>query len=252
MKIIDAHIHLDHYEDDEITALIGSLQQSSCEKVISVSYDLQSCKRNKELAKKYKAVETAFGFHPEQELPTDEQLADLLAWMEANRDRMCAIGEIGLPYYTGKSDQTGYIELLDGFLQKAKKWKKPVVLHAVYEDAPVVCRLLEKHQIIDAHFHWFKGDQATIERMIENGYYISITPDVLYEQEIRQLVQRYPLEQMMVETDGPWQFEGEFSEEMTHPKMIHHSIAAIAELKKIDRSAVYQKLYLNTKSFYHI
>ncbi|MFK4998604.1 TatD family hydrolase [Bacillus sp. N9] len=209
MKIIDAHIHLDHYNDDELDVLMRTLE--NCEKLISVSFDLESCKRNLMLAEKYPEVEVAFGFHPEQELLTDEQLADLLVWMEVHRDQMCAVGEIGLPYYSRKSHQDGYIELVDVFLQKAKEWQKPVVLHAIYEDAPVVCRLLEKHQITDAHFHWFKGDQVTIERMIENGYHISITPDVLYEKEIRELVKKYPLEQMMVETDGPWQFEGKFS-----------------------------------------
>ena len=75
-----------------------------------------------------------------------------------------------------------------------------------------------------AHFHWFKGDQKTITRMIENGYFISVTPDVCYEKEIRDLVSIYPLEKMMVETDGPWPFEGPFQGQITHPSMIHQSI----------------------------
>jgi TatD DNase family protein len=55
---------------------------------------------------------------------------------------------------------------------------------------------------------------------------------------------------MMVETDGPWQFEGVFVGEMALPKMIRHSIAAIAELKKVERTSVYKKQYQNTKTFY--
>ncbi|HEY4552704.1 MAG TPA: TatD family hydrolase, partial [Bacillaceae bacterium] len=73
-----------------------------------------------------------------------------------------------------------------------------------------------------------------------------------YEQEIRQLVELYPLGQIMVETDGPWRFEGMFSGRMTHPEMIHHSIEAIAAIKKEDTVGVYERVLRNTEEFYRI
>ncbi|MNR31113.1 putative deoxyribonuclease YcfH [compost metagenome] len=36
---------------------------------------------------------------------------------------------------------------------------------------------------------------------------------------------------MMVETDGPWPFEGPFAGQETHPRMIHAVIEQIAKLK---------------------
>ncbi|CAM4076056.1 TatD family hydrolase [Lederbergia lenta] len=256
-KMIDSHIHLDHYSDEEIELILTSLDEGYCEKLISVSYDLKSCKRNLKLANKHVEVMSAFGFHPEQELPSEHTIKELFSWMEKNKDRMVAIGEVGLPYYFRTENKStikheAYIELLDAFLKLASQWDKPVILHAVYDDAPIVCDLLEKHYIQNAHFHWFKGDNVTIERMIRNGYYISITPDVLYEQEIQELVKKYPLEQLMVETDGPWPFEGIFTGKMTEPKMIHESISVIAELKKEEITKIYKTIYGNTKNFYRI
>ncbi len=252
-KIIDAHIHLDQYTDKEISSMIAHLDDIQCTHLIAVSTHLASSQKTLMLANTYPQVRPAFGFHPEQALPTDSQLGDLFTWMAANKDAMIAIGEIGLPYYLRNetsSDipfpQEGYIELLDQFLQKAKVWNKPVILHAVYEDAAIVCDLLEKHSIENAHFHWFKGDPVTIEQMIENGYHISVTPDVVYEREIQDLVKLYPLDRMMVETDGPWRFESEFAHQMTHPRMIHNSISAIAALKNMPLSEVYDSLYTNT------
>lgn len=52
----------------------------------------------------------------------------------------------------------------------------PIILHAVYEDADTVCDLLEKYKVSRAHFHWFKGSDETMKRMMKNGYYISIAP----------------------------------------------------------------------------
>jgi TatD DNase family protein len=126
------------------------------------------------------------------------------------------------------------------------------VLHTVYEDAKLACDVLEKHGHTKAHFHWFKGPEETIKRMIANGYYISITPDVIYESEIQQLVERYPLERMMVETDGPWPFEGPFAGQMTHPSMMTASIEKIAEIKQLPEASVHQILTDNTKQFYNL
>lgn len=256
-KIIDAHIHLDQYNDEDLKVILTSLAENGCEKLISVSSCLESCKKNMDIAHKYMEVMPAFGFHPEQELPPEHIIGELFSWIDQNKDRMIAIGEVGLPYYLQRENNSmiqmeAYEELLDSFLKLASKWEKPVILHAVYDDAPIVCNLLEKHHIKNAHFHWFKGDNMTIERMIQNGYYVSITPDVLYEQEIQELVKKYPLEQLMVETDGPWPFEGIFTGKMTEPKMIHESIAAIAKLKDEKISTIYKTIYSNTKSFYQI
>src|SRR5690606_34414507 len=143
----------------------------------------------------------------------EEEVA-LVGWI---RERAAAgeafsIGEIGLPYYTELEakenarsfDLQPYIAFLERMLILAKELERPVALHAVYEHADIVCELLEKYEISKAHCHWFKGSPGTLERMKRAGYFISITPDVIYEEEIQIIVKHYPMEQLMVETDGPW------------------------------------------------
>ena len=169
---------------------------------------------------------------------------------------MIAIGEVGLPHYLRRKQSNiplkPYIELLTSFIKRAVLYDKPIILHAVYEDAPIVCDLLEKYDVKQAHFHWFKGEDATIERMIERQYVISITPDVLYEEKIQRIVQKYPLALMLVETDGPWPFEGPFENRMTQPKMIHRSIEKIAHIKEKPIEEVYETIFQNTIQFYSI
>ena len=104
----------------------------------------------------------------------------------------------------------------------------PIILHAVYEDADTVCDLLEKYKVSRAHFHWFKGSDETMKRMMKNGYYISIAPDVLHKEKIRKIVSYYPLEYMMVETDGPWEFQEGV---ITHPRMIREVLKEISSIK---------------------
>lgn len=255
-KMIDSHIHLDHYKDEEINAIISS--SPFIHSFISVSYDLESAKRNLLLSKKYPKVKPAFGFHPEQSLPDEKELIKLFSWIESNKEQMVAIGEVGLPYYlrieSGSSafPLHGYIELLEAFMILAKKWELPIALHAVYDDAPIVCELLEKHSIKKAHFHWFKGDKKTIQRLIKNGYFISFTPDIVYEEEIQEIAKLFPMEQVMIETDGPWPFEGPFEGLATHPQMMNESIAIISRLKGMSIQTVYHQLLNNTLNFYSL
>jgi TatD DNase family protein len=255
-KMIDAHIHLDHYGKDAIKEIVEN--SAFLEAVISVSFNLESCKANLQLAQQYEKVKPAFGFHPEQPLPDESEIDKLFGWMKEHKSEMIAVGEVGLPFYLYNEQkippyQIGqYIALLEQFIKLAKEWEKPIVLHAVYDDAPIACDLLEKHSVKKAHFHWFKGDSKSIERMIANGYFISVTPDVVYEPDIQKLVDDYPLERIMIETDGPWPFEGPFSGKITHPKMMAESAKEIAKIKKLPPAEVFRQMRMNTKLFYNL
>lgn len=258
MKMIDAHIHLDRYRDNEIELILEGTD--SIEALLSVSFDLESCKRNLQLSRKYQKIKPLYGFHPEQSLPTEDEFDTLIKWIVQHQAEMIAIGEVGLPYYLredqkvsrSRSQYGKYIDYLETFLKIARKWNKPIALHAVYDDAPIVCDLLEKHSVTKAHFHWFKGDEKTISRMIEAGYFISVTPEIVYKEKIQKLVQTYPLTKMMIETDGPWPFEGPFLGKMTHPDMMMHSISVIAKIKNLSEEEVSERLLENTKAFYGI
>ncbi|MFD3271351.1 TatD family hydrolase [Paenibacillus dendritiformis] len=246
LRFIDTHIHLDGYGPEQRPLLEQSLEAEELDGVIAVSMDAASCREVQRWAERYPGrVHPAYGFHPEQPLPTEQEWNALLQWMDERRDAMIAIGEVGLPYYlrqeavrAGGSEAAfprgAYLELLKAFVQRAAAWDKPIVLHAVYDDAPLVIDLLERYSVRTAHFHWFKGDPKTTERMAANGYYISFTPDLAYEDEIRELALRYPPDRVMTETDGPWPFEGPFAGQVTLPLMVRDVAASWAALQRLE------------------
>lgn len=261
LQWIDTHLHVDLYEDGRRGPMLEEAYSAGIAGVVAVSMGLASSIINRELALRYPGwVMPAYGFHPEQPLPEAEALEELFRWID-DRHRSgeyFAIGEVGLPYYSRQEaeekgasfDEGPYIRLLERFVKLAARYKRPIVLHAVYEDADKACDLLEKHGVERAHFHWFKGSVSTVERMVKAGCHISVTPDVLYETEIQQLVKDYPLELLMTETDGPWPFEGSFSGRETHPAMVRDVAAAIAELKGINPVAAAKQLLDNAAAFY--
>ncbi|MNB77440.1 putative deoxyribonuclease YcfH [compost metagenome] len=259
--MIDAHIHLEQYDADVLEHMLPALATEGVHGLIAVSMNLASCIRTKELVRKAPGlIKPAYGYHPEQPLPAEAELAMLLSFIEEHSADMAAIGEVGLPYYSrAEALERGepfamepYIRLLDTMLGLAARLGKPVVLHAVYEDALTACELLDKHGIREAHFHWFKGPEEAVLRMIERGYYISFTPDIIYEPEIQALARRYPPELVMAETDGPWPFEGPFAGRPTHPAMIRDVAAAWGALHGYPPAQAEALLSANTERFYRL
>ncbi|PFB82011.1 DNAase [Bacillus anthracis] len=251
MKWIDSHIHVDQYKDEEKSSLLKDVENSKEIKgLIAVSMNYQSCKETLSLAKRYPFVHPAIGFHPEQPIHK-EGCKQIYKLIEDHVEDIVAIGEVGLPYYLRKEDERitlgPYIAVLKRFIGLASEYDLPIVLHAVYEDADIVCDLLEEYKVSRAHFHWFKGSEETTKRMTRNGYHISITPDVLHKEKIRKIVSYYPLEYMMVETDGPWEFQKDV---MTHPRMIREVLNEISIIKNISIDKVTETLYRNTIRFY--
>ncbi|WP_223068028.1 TatD family hydrolase [Paenibacillus caui] len=259
--MIDAHIHLERYAAEEQAGIMAGLEQDGIEALIAVSMDLASCKRTADLAAEYpRVVMPAYGLHPEQPIPSEQEMDRLLDWIRLRAGELVAVGEIGLPYYLRSEKEAAgepfelepYVKVLGRFLDLAAELDKPVILHAVYEDADIACDLLERHGVTRAHFHWFKGAEHTVRRMAERGYYISFTPDIVYEEEIRELAALYPPELVMAETDGPWPFEGPFAGRTTDPRMIADVAAAWGKLHGLSFADAAAKLTANTRRFYGI
>jgi TatD DNase family protein len=149
MKVFDAHIHFDKYAENHQNQIIKSLASHQVEGLITVSTNLSSCKENFRLASNHPDFFPAFGFHPEQPMPAETEVDELLKWISGHQEKMVAVGEVGLPYYRRLKDNSsffsyeGYVEILEQFILLTMKLDKPIILHAVYEDARIVCGLLE-------------------------------------------------------------------------------------------------------------
>ncbi|VXB79971.1 DNAase [Bacillus sp. 349Y] len=253
-NMIDAHIHWDAYSSSQRKEILHSLGVQGVRAMIAVGMNLKSSRETLELSRSDERVKAAAGFHPEQEIPSQEEIEELFTFLDQHASSLVAVGEVGLPYYRMQDDADlelrPYEELLERFIVKAKSLKKPIVLHCICEHAGIACDLLERHSVEKAHFHWFKGDEAILERVLSNGYKVSLTPDVMYEDEIQKIVQKAPLDAIMVETDGPWPFEGPFKGQMTHPGMMSRTIKCIASMKNMDESEVAKSIFTQTKRFY--
>lgn len=101
--LIDSHVHLDDQRfDKDRDLLIKNLRNNGIEMVINIGADLQTSIASVSLAEKYDNIYAAVGVHPHSAKEVDNSTIEILKTF-AKRDKVVAIGEIGLDFYYDNS-----------------------------------------------------------------------------------------------------------------------------------------------------
>lgn len=253
--MIDVHIHLDQYPREQLPDLINDWQSKGIKGVVAVATDLRSSYDTLELSESFPhVVFPCIGWHPEQRVPTEQEKLELLQLIKMEKERIVGIGEIGLPYYAlqqlGEPPLEPYVELFTSLVQAAKKHDLPANIHAVYEKAEIAFNILQAESVKKAHFHWLKADDIVSTNIMQAGYYLSFTPEVCYRKRDEPLIKNIPLEQLLLETDGPWAFVGPFVDRQTTPLFLYESLESIAKIKGYRPEEIREKLRINACKFY--
>jgi TatD DNase family protein len=254
--MIDAHIHLDQYNSEFVNKAINTWQESGIEGVVAVATNLKSSYEILKLKQAFPHfVRAAIGHHPEAPPPNNKDLEELFALVKSERHYLSGIGEIGLPTYQKKALLEQYSEeefyfVLDVFLQLAKEVNLPVALHAVHHESQIALSFLKKHHIQKAHFHWLKAPSDIIKEIISLGYYVSVTPEVCFRERDIELVKNVPVDQLLIETDGPWQHSGPFAERQTSPLLLKEICSCLSNILTIPLEDLTKQIYKNTNKLY--
>jgi TatD DNase family protein len=223
--LIDAHAHLDKY-DDPITAVLDQVRMHRIV-TISTSVDLASYRRNLEIAEQCELVIPTFGIHP-WNAPTHAELLDDLA--EAV-DQTAMIGEIGLDHHFVE-DVSAYAaqrEVFEFFLQEARRSHKIVNLHTKGAEAEVA-ELLQRHSIERAIVHWYSGPLEVFRELVDQRRYFTIGVEVLYSEHIRRIASGVPADLLLTETDNPGGMKW-LTGEAGQPRILTEVIATLADLR---------------------
>jgi TatD DNase family protein len=136
-------------------------------------------------------------------------------------------------------------ERLGRLLALASRWDLPVALHAPHGAAVGALEALKRHQIERAVFHWHKAPVEVTRAIVDAGYLISVSPEVVYRDRDREMVAAVPLEALLVESDGPWKYGGEFEGMGSGPWLASRAAEEVAKLKQLPVEDVMFRLSTN-------
>jgi len=196
--LIDAHVHLDKYDDltDE------ALRQIDEERIFTVAtaMDVPSYLQLREIADRSALVLPTFGIHPKRAPEYATRLSELGPLIEQSP----AIGEIGLDFHWVKdsSEYPAQLKVIEYFLAAAREQNKFVNLHTKGAEKKIL-ELLEHYDIKRAIIHWYSGPLDILRAMAQFGAYFTVGVEVLYSDTIRAIAKKIPDHLLLTETDNP-------------------------------------------------
>ncbi len=236
--IIDSHCHLHDPAFRDVRETLRQALAFDVWGVVAVGCDPATNARTLAMAATApKAVWPAIGLHPDWPHLTEIDLDRVEAQVGEHHARIVALGEIGLPWYSLEGGDAAELAArgrrwLDRLLALAARYDLPVSLHAPHAAAGEALQALRQHDIERAVFHWHKAPAEVTRAIVDAGYCVSVTPEVVYRERDREMVAAVPLESLLVESDAPWQYGGEFAGLDSGPWFAGRVGEEIAKLKR--------------------
>jgi TatD DNase family protein len=238
---VDSHAHLqDEKFREDLDEVIREALESGIEKILAPGTDLKDSKTGTELAEKYDSVYAAVGIHPHLaaniEPDSIEKIEDLL-----KRQKVIAIGEIGLDYYYDFAPREKQKELFIKQIELALTATLPMIIHS-RSSLDDIFEILDDTDGWKAGgvFHCFPGELNQATHIIEKGMHVSYTGIITFKKanRLRSIVREIPIEKLLIETDCPYMAPEPYRGKRNNPSLVKRVAETIAELKEMKTEEV--------------
>ena len=246
--LVDTHAHLcDPAFDSDRTDVLARARAAGIGEVLAVGENLADAQKNLELAATHPMIRPAAGLYPT--VLDLEQAAQMRQFIRQRRDRLFAIGEVGLDYWAVQEESQRALqrEIFAGFIALAEDVDLPLNVHSRSAGRHAVALLLERNAT-RVQLHAFDGRSSAALPAVEAGFFFSIPPSIARSEQKQKLVRQLPLSCLLVETDSP--VLGPSAQERNEPANAVLSIQWIAAIKDISEAQVVEAVNENTYHLY--
>ena len=203
LPLFDAHAHLYASAfDDDLEAVLARAGDRGVQAVLCVSETVAEAKQVIELAERHALIKPCAGLYPT--ILDRDAAAEMLTFIRQHRDRLAAIGEVGLDYWKVQDagDREMQRDILAQHVALSRELDLPLNVHSRSAGRHAIAWLREngaRHVLM----HAFDGKAATARAGIEAGYAFSIPPSIVRSPQKQKLVRHLPLEHLLLESDAP-------------------------------------------------
>ena len=254
LRLFDTHCHPeDPRFDEDRHALLAALPQQGVALAVDVGSSLASSRMAAELADRYPHLYAAVGVHPSEIGETDwQEAADTLRRLLA-RDKVVALGEIGLDYHYDDNPRPLQREWFEKQLALAEELQVPVVVHS-REAVQDTMDILKDHTGLTVELHCFSGSPEVAQQYLAMGFYLGIGGAVTFKNaaKLPVVAAEMPLERLLLETDCPYMAPVPYRGKRNEPAYVALVAEKIAQLRGVSTETVADAAFENGKRFFRI
>lgn len=259
MGLFDSHSHLnDEKFDEDREEQIKKIRESGVSNFITAGYSVESSKKALEIAKKYDFIYTTAGVSPNDIPQTEEelwkQLAEIEKIVEKNKEKICAIGEIGLDYYWNTDNKELQKKAFIEQIKIANKYNLPIVIHT-REAVMDTLQILKENKVTKTGvFHCCPQNRELIKEGLKLGFYISFAGPITFKnsKNAEEMINLVPNDRILIETDSPYLAPEPVRGTCNTPANVKYIAQKIADVKGLTLEEVEKITFENTKNILYI
>ncbi len=252
--LIDTHAHLDFSDfNSDRDGVIKRAQENGVGLIVNVSSSLEGCVRSLELARLYQCVYASVGIHPHDVKDVDESVFKKVSeW--AKRERVVAIGEVGLDFYRNLSPENIQKNFFRRFIEISIASELPLIIHSRQAEEDTLTILNDFSAKLQGVIHCFSGGRVFLEKCLGLGLYVSFTCNVTYKKSdaLRDLIKEVPLDRLLLETDCPYLSPEGLRGKRNEPANVRLLAGFIAELRNCSVEKIGQATTENAKKLFKL
>ncbi len=249
----DSHAHYDDESfDEDREALLTSMPLKEVEFIINAAAHMTSSYEGIALADKYPFIYCSVGVHPHEVKDLEEHNIEELRRLSM-RDKVVAIGEIGLDYYYDLSPRGAQKKWFIKQLELAVEVALPVIIHS-RDASQETFDIIRQSGIKEGVIHCFSGSVELAKEYVKRGFYIGIGGAATFKnaRKIVEVVKEVPIEHILVETDAPYLTPTPFRGKRNDSSYLKYVVEKIAEIKELDNLAVSDITCQNARRLFKI
>lgn len=237
---IDTHCHIYGEKVDEF---VERARAARVGVIVNSGANVRANRKTLKLARQYPEFRATMGLYPTDALVmTDEKIKKEIKFIRENREEVTAICEVGMDFVE-RIEVERQEQIFRVFISLAQELDIPVIVHSRKAEKECI-EILEDMKMKKVQMHCFSGRSSLVERIINNGWYLSIPTCVPRSTHFQHVISKTPISQLLCETDSPFMHPlgAGYKNE---PANVVVSYEKIAEIKKMPPEEVEKKIEEN-------
>jgi TatD DNase family protein len=254
--VIDSHTHLFYCQRPE-AEVVAAAEEAGVTRMLNVGLDRPSNRLTVASADLYENVFATVGCHPTEAADFDDSVAEEIAHLAEDREKVRAIGETGIDYYREKETSAAQRRAFEAQVDIARDRDLPIVIHARDPDGETGA-IDDVFEILDARggdvrviLHCFLAPWRT-QDAIDRGWYCSFSGVVTYPgaEELREAAAKLPDELILVETDAPYLAPQPIRGQANEPAHVVSTAEVVAELRGVSYAELESTVEANARTLF--
>jgi TatD DNase family protein len=252
--MINTHCHLnDNSYNEDLDKVVKEAIDNGVKYIIVPATNPDNLEKTISISDRFENIYCAIGVHPHNASQVNDAVCDKIKSLaKHNKDKVVAIGEIGLDYYYNLSTHREQIYALNRQIELAMSVGLPVILHNRDSDIDMINEL-HKYSGLKGVCHCFSSDIEMASKLLEMGLYISFTANITFPKiDMSEVINNIPLNRIMLETDCPYMTPPPNRGKRNVPQNVLKVAEKISNIKNILLEEVIRMTTENAKRFFKL